>query len=62
MTAYFDKGHALEAAHLWIELEEGSPIPEEFAVKHPQLFKTMHGEHMFDLTAYVCLLHDIRRF
>jgi hypothetical protein len=61
VNGYFDRGTALEAPHLWIELTDGK-VPEEFQAEHPKMFKVLEHKTMIDLTAYICLMHDIRRF
>ena len=58
--AFFDWGTALEAPHLWIELD-GAPPTVELPAAHPKMFKQDGDRILLDLTAYICLLHDIRR-
>lgn len=59
VSSFFD-----DEQHLWIELFDGR-IPGEMLVKHPEMFMVEHdapGRTMIDLTAYIALVHDIRRF
>lgn len=49
--------------HLWMVVTD-SKLPLELTVKHPELFLIEHDHPsrvMVNLTAYISLIHDIRR-
>ena len=62
VKAFFDRGTALDAPHLWIEVDE--PPTNELVEAYPKMFRRSDDNRLWflDLTAYICLMHDIRRF